>query len=83
MCALMRGPLGETVNVVLAIGSMVDLFGNSTIKFLGSDNLSCIGTSDNRINVSVAPVSPIVGIIANGWDGGVELSCKHVEIFFN
>lgn len=79
----MLGPFGEIVKVVLAIGSMVDLFGNSTIKFLGSDNFSCSGTSDIRINVSVAPVSPMVGIIANGWGGGVELRCKHVEIFFN
>ena len=82
MCALILGPLGETVKVVLAIGSMVDLFGSSTIKFFGSDNFKTDGTSDKRSRVSVAPVSAIVGMVANGWDGGVEIRFKHVEMFF-
>ena len=81
MCASMRGPLGETVNVVLAIGSIVDLFGSSTIKFFACDNFRIDGTSDKRSRVSVAPVSPIVGIMASGRGGGVEVMFRHVEMF--
>jgi hypothetical protein len=66
MCALITGPLLETVNVVLAMGAMVDLFGNSTIKFWGPFNVIICGTSDKRRSVSVAPVSPMVWMIADG-----------------
>lgn len=79
--ALMLGPVGDTLNVVLAMDLMTSRFGSSTVMPLCGCSWSCCGTSEKRSRVFVAPVSPSVLMVVDFvvWVGGVVIKLTLFE----